>query len=91
MQQTISTVSDIKQKIEAGRKLLLAGDEDALRQLPKGDWIAGTIPYFISGTEGGMVSREMICATDITDCTAGTRTRPPWRRCDLEAWIIGRP
>ena len=43
MQQTISTVADIKQKIEAGRKLLLAGDEDALRQLPKGDWIAGTI------------------------------------------------
>ena len=67
MQQTISTVAEITKKIESGRKLLLAGDEDALRQLPKGDWIAGTIPYFISGEEGGMVSREMICATDISD------------------------
>ena len=67
MQQTISTVAEITKKIEAGRKLLLAGDEDALRQLPKGDWIAGTIPYFISGEEGGMVSREMICSTDISD------------------------
>ena len=71
MQQTISTVADIKQKIEAGRKLLLAGDEEALRALPKGDWIAGTIPYFIAADKGGMVSREMICATDITDYTAG--------------------
>jgi hypothetical protein len=67
MRQTISTVADVKKQIEAGRKLLLAGDEDALRQLPKGDWLAGTIPYFISGDQGGMVSRDMICATDITD------------------------
>jgi hypothetical protein len=67
MRQTISSVADIKQKIEAGRKLLLAGDEEVLRQLPKGDWIAGTIPYFISSDQGGMVSRELICATDITD------------------------
>jgi hypothetical protein len=67
MRQTISTVSDVKQKIEAGRKLLLAGEEEALLQLPKGDWIAGTIPYFISSDQGGMVSRELICATDITD------------------------
>jgi hypothetical protein len=67
MRQFISTITDITQKIEAGRKLLLAGDEDALRKLPKGDWIAGTIPYFISSEQGGMVSRELICATDITD------------------------
>ncbi len=71
MRQIISNVADVKQKIEAGRKLLLAGDEDALRQLPKGDWIGGTIPYFISSDQGGMVSREMICATDITDVAAG--------------------
>ncbi len=70
MRQTISSVSDVKQMIESGRKLLLAGDEDALRQLPKGDWIGGTIPYFISADKGGMVSREMICATDITDIVA---------------------
>jgi len=67
MRQIISTVADVKKQIEAGRKLLLAGDEDALRQLPKGDWIGGTIPYFISSEQGGMVSREMICATDITE------------------------
>ncbi|MGD9609799.1 MAG: hypothetical protein AB7U59_10350 [Desulfovibrionaceae bacterium] len=71
MRQTISNIADVKQKIEAGRKLLLAGDEDALRQLPKGDWIAGTIPYFISSEQGGLVSRDLICATDITDVVTG--------------------
>ena len=70
MRQTISSVADVKQMIESGRKLLLAGDEDALHQLPKGDWIAGTTPYFISAEKGGMVSRDMICATDITDIVA---------------------
>jgi len=67
MRQTISNVADVRQLIESGRKLLLAGDEDALRQLPQGDWIGGTIPYFISSDKGGMSSRELICATDITD------------------------
>jgi hypothetical protein len=67
MRQTITNVADVKKQIEAGRKLLLAGDEDALRQLPKGDWIGGTIPYFISSDQGGMVSRDLICATDITE------------------------
>lgn len=67
MRQTITNVADVKKQIEAGRKLLLAGDEDALRQLPKGEWIGGTIPYFISSDQGGMVSRDLICATDITE------------------------
>ena len=67
MRQSILTVAEARQKIDEGRKLLLAGDEAALRKLPKGNWIGGTIPYFISDTEGGMVSRAVIFATDITD------------------------
>ena len=74
MRQTICSVADVRQKIEAGRKLLLAGDEEALRQLPKGEWIAGTIPYFISSEQGGMVSRDMIFATDITDVVTSVDT-----------------
>ena len=67
MRQSISSIADIREQIEAGRTLLLAGDEDALRQLPKGNWIGGTIPYLISSDRGGMASRELLCATDITD------------------------
>ena len=67
MRQSILTIAQAKAKIEEGRKLLLAGDENALRKLPKGNWIGGTIPYFITHGQGGMVSRTAIFATDISD------------------------
>jgi len=67
MRQSILTVAEAKEKIQEGRKLLLAGDENVLRKLPMGDWIGGTIPYFISEAQGGMVSRAIVFATDITD------------------------
>lgn len=71
MRQEILSIEDAKRKISEGRTLLLAGDEDALRQLPKGNWLAGTIPYFISHERGGLVSRDLICSTDITDIVTG--------------------
>jgi hypothetical protein len=67
MRQSILTIAEAREKIEEGRKLLLAGDENSLRKLPKGNWIGGTIPYFISHTVGGMISRTIIFATDISD------------------------
>jgi hypothetical protein len=45
--------------IRRGDTLLLAGDENPLRRLPRGTWIAGTIPYFMS-EEGGIVDRRRI-------------------------------
>jgi len=45
--------------IRRGEALLLAGDESPLRRLPRGRWIAGTIPYFMSD-EGGVVDRRRI-------------------------------
>ncbi|NMB89376.1 MAG: hypothetical protein GYA17_13540 [Chloroflexi bacterium] len=50
--------------IAAGKTLLLAGDEKNLRDLPPGNWIAGTIPYFMSD-EGGMFSQEQIFVTEL--------------------------
>jgi hypothetical protein len=45
-------------KIEAGESLVIAADESFLSKLPKGSWIAGTIPYFI-GHEGGINTCDM--------------------------------
>lgn len=67
MKNMLFSITDTRQCIEAGRSLLLAGDEEALRQLPTGNWIAGTIPYFITPDQGGMINRELICVADITD------------------------
>ena len=52
--------------ITSGRRLLLAGDEALLRSLPAGQWIAGTIPYFI-GETGGVSTTEKIFVTELPD------------------------
>ena len=67
MRQGILSIDQARMKIAEGRKLLLAGDENVLRKLPKGDWIGGTIPYFITHEQGGMASRTAIFATDLSD------------------------
>ncbi len=58
------TVSQARAAVEAGKVLWLAGDENLLRQLPKGRWIGGSIPYFMSA-EGGQTTRDMIYASEL--------------------------
>ena len=61
---------EVARLIEAGHCLMVAGDEALLRLLPSGQWIGGTIPYFM-GDEGGQVSRERLFVTHIpTDAGA---------------------
>lgn len=50
--------------IAQGKKLFLAGSEEALKQLPKGEWIGGTIPYFMTD-KGGLVSNTEILVTPL--------------------------
>lgn len=58
--------------IEAGHTLCIAGDELALRQLPKGNWIGGSIPEFMA-KDGGTVSRDRVLITPIAQ-TGGPAT-----------------
>jgi hypothetical protein len=53
------SVSDAQALIRAGNPLLLAGSASALSQLPRGNWIAGTIPYFMD-SNGGLCSDSLI-------------------------------
>ncbi|MBN2039414.1 MAG: hypothetical protein JW864_05195 [Spirochaetes bacterium] len=62
--QTLFTIEDVKKKIEQGEKLILAGDEKTLKQLPQGHWIAGTIPYFMT-KEGGIHDTDRIYVTQL--------------------------
>ena len=58
------TVDEVKSKIEEGKNLILAGDEKTLASLPAGNWIAGTIPYFMA-ENGGLFSRDRIYVTEL--------------------------
>ncbi|GAB7079823.1 DUF6976 family protein [Megalodesulfovibrio paquesii] len=71
MSQNMLNIAEAGDAIARGRVLLLAGDESALKALPRGNWIGGTIPYFMSSEYGGVATREQIFATDLTDLAAG--------------------
>ncbi|MHB8087936.1 MAG: DUF6976 family protein, partial [Anaerolineaceae bacterium] len=53
-----------KAKITHGERLLLAGDESLLKQLPAGNWIGGSIPYFMTD-HGGVFTRHKIYVTEL--------------------------
>ncbi len=57
-------IDQVKEQIVRGKKLVLAGDEHLLQQLPAGDWIGGTIPYFMS-EQGGLSTREQVYVTEL--------------------------
>ena len=53
---------EVRAKIARGETLLLAGDENLLKTLPAGNWIGGSIPYFMT-EQGGLSTREKIYVT----------------------------
>lgn len=64
----------VKALIYAGDYLMIAADESILGQLPAGNWIGGTIPYFMDES-GGLVSREKIFVHNISGCPSNNPPR----------------
>jgi hypothetical protein len=58
------SVEETVARIKAGDRVVVAGEEALLRRLPKGDWVGGTIPYFV-GTEGGLMSKEKLFVSSL--------------------------
>jgi tetratricopeptide (TPR) repeat protein len=38
----------------------VSGDERLLAQLPKGNWVGGTIPYLMTDEQGGLITRDLL-------------------------------
>ncbi len=64
MSNKMVTVEQAKTLIASGKALSIAADEQVLRQLPAGNWIGGTIPYFIADT-GGLFSQKAAYITEM--------------------------
>jgi hypothetical protein len=60
------SIPEVQSAIDAGASLFLAGSREALSQLPHGNWIGGTIPYFMAD-EGGLMSEDRIFVTKVPD------------------------
>ena len=66
MESQLYSVEKVKDLINEGRVLALAGDERVLSQLPQGAWIGGTIPYFMD-IDKGKFSQDMIYVNELED------------------------
>lgn len=64
MTQRLCDAIEVEGAIRAGKALLLAGDEGVLRRLPRGNWIGGTIPYFMTDA-GGTVDRQRVFVNEV--------------------------
>lgn len=69
MSGCLHTLAAVTEKINQGQNLLLAGDEKLLEQLPAGNWIGGSIPYFMT-EQGGLSTRDMLHVTELPDCVS---------------------
>lgn len=78
------SVSDANALIKDGKHLHIAGDEKALRGLLPGNWIGGSIPYFLTPS-GGVVDREQVMVTELPDSVSETRIDfvDVWRLAEL--------
>ncbi len=59
MKTQIRSVGQVTAMIKAGKTLLIAGNEKLIKLLPKGDWIAGTTPYFMDYKGGTFTETEL--------------------------------
>jgi hypothetical protein len=55
----LASLETVKALLDQNRNLVLAGDERILRMLPAGNWIGGTIPYFMTA-DGGLTCRDRV-------------------------------
>jgi len=62
----LSSIPEVKAAIVAGESLFLAGSREALSQLPRGNWVGGTICYFMT-EEGCLLSEDRIFVTKVPE------------------------
>ncbi len=67
-------VEEVNSLIKQDNILILAGHEESLNNLVRGNWIGGTIPYFMA-ENGGCFDKEKIFVTNITDYVKNVKIR----------------
>jgi len=66
------SLSEAIKLIQENKILHIAADESLLKQLPKGKWIAGTTPYFIT-EQGGITTKDKLFVNEI-QCAVDFKT-----------------
>jgi hypothetical protein len=66
----LATRETVTALLEKGKRLIVAGDESVLSDLPKGEWVGGTIPYFMTA-QGGKTSRDRAFVVEVPEFAKG--------------------
>ena len=74
MSGALCTVEQVAARIRGGEVLMIAGEEALLAQLPEGNWIGGTIPYFMT-VDGGCLCVDRIFVTEMPDYISDVQIR----------------
>ena len=61
---TLQSIPEVQSALASGESLFLAGSRQALAQLPPGNWVGGSIPYFMA-EQGGLFSEDQIFVTRV--------------------------
>jgi hypothetical protein len=67
------TFNEAEQKISDGKLIHIAGAEELLKKLPKGNWIGGSTEYFMT-KDGGKVSGDMLFVTEFDNSDFNIKT-----------------
>ncbi len=67
MKDKLLSVSEASALIKEGKLLVISGEEELLAQLPKGNWIGGTIPYFYLKGKAGVFDQQNVYVRDLTN------------------------
>ena len=78
--------ASVEAMIEAGEYMIISGDQEVLTSLPAGNWIAGTIPYFMSDS-GGKIDQEKLKL--LCDCIWNNFPKDGWERMVSEKLYNG--
>jgi len=70
----LHTIEEAAALIKSGARAVIAGPESLLTQLPKGDWIGGTIPYFMDDI-GGLKTDDRVFVSALPDSVTAISTR----------------
>jgi hypothetical protein len=70
--RSLYSFDEVKELILKNKIMMLAGDEALLKRLPKGSWIGGTIPYFMS-EDGGVLTHDKIQVTQLPEYVSDVR------------------
>ena len=65
--RSLFSVAEVAAMIDAGEALILAAEEAPLAALPRGNWVGGTSPFFMSQEAGGVFDRDRIFVQKLPD------------------------